>query len=462
MTQPKHTARCSGSGSRIGGTWVSWNRNIQHSYAQLVRPEAEEELCDTVRRIEPAASGGVGNADEASLTGVRAFGNRQSSADIAAGTGVLIDSTTYRGVVSVAEDRMQITVRAGTTVQQLMREIEPRGWCLPCLPDIDSVTVAGAIATGTHGTAGDAHPLAEYMVACRLILPDGSVHEITADDPEMPAVRCSLGLLGVISTVTFQCHPLYYLRVEERAIPDEVWRRSYREWLARHDFVRIIYLPHTGYAWVILGDQIDPDEPVQEEPAPRRHKYRREVSRALYERTVAHPRFTRIANRILRRLFFSGRIVTKGTLYGATVTKSRASTLELAEWTVAQDRFDALFDDLLTGLERTDNNAYAHIPMDIRFLQADGTWLSSAYGQNTVTVGCVTRNPEHAESYRAFDLVEDLFLNYGGRPHWAKRFKAGARELVPLWPRWGDFVTLRRRLDPAGVFLNPYLARIFA
>jgi L-gulonolactone oxidase len=125
------------------------------------------------------------------------------------------------------------------------------------------------------------------------------------------------------------------------------------------------------------------------------------------------------------------------------------------------DRFNELFAELRARLESTANTAYAHIPMDIRFLSADATWLSTAYDRDIVTVGCVTRNPEHADEYAAFDMVEDLFLSYGGRPHWAKRFKAKATELRPVYPRWDDFVELRRRMDPDNKLLNPYLAELF-
>lgn len=425
--------------------WVSWNGNIVHPYERLVVPRTEEELA---RAVHDARN-------------VRVFGAKQSSADIAAGARALINISYYNDVVDIDEHQGLITVRSGMRLRTLLQEIEPRGWTLPCLPDIDTVTVGGALSTGTHGTSGDAHPLAEYMVGARLVTADGTVREVHESDELMPALRTSLGTLGVLSTVTFRLHPLYYLRVEEQPIRDEEWLAHYRRWLHEYDFLRIIWLPHTGYGWVVRGERISAETAVQQRSAPRYVRHRREVSKFLYKRTVRFPRFTRFANRLLKLLFFSHRIVKKGTLYGATVTKSRGSTLELAEWTVAADRFEKLFSELRERLESTENDAYAHIPMDIRFLSADDTWLSNAYGQDTVTVGCVTRNPEHADEYRAFDLVEELFLRYGGRPHWAKRFHAKAAELAPLYPRWEDFLALRRRMDPTGKFLNGYLAELF-
>lgn len=431
--------------SRDAGTWVSWNGNVEHSYTDISRPQTEQQIVELVR----------------SSDSIRMVGSGQSSADIVAGTSALIDPSAYNRIVSFDRERGEVTVQSGVRLKELLQTLETGGWTVPCLPDIDTVTLGGAISTGTHGTSGGAHPISEYMTGCRLIQVDGSVRTVTEDDEIMPAVRCGLGVLGVLSTITLRCVPLYHLRVEEEAIPDEVWTREYRQWLADYAFVRIIWLPHTGYGWVVRGQRIDADEAVEEQSAPSRVSKRREVSKALYARTVKHPRFTRLANRVLKWLFFSHRTVHKGTLYGATVTKSRGSTLELAEWTVGLDRFDDLFAELVHVLESRDNGAYAHIPMDIRFLDADETWLSNAYGKPVVTVGCVTRNAEHADRYEAFDAVESLFLKYDGRPHWAKRFRAHATELEPLYPRWDDFREVREQLDPGGKLLTPYLRRLF-
>lgn len=429
------------------GTWTSWNGNISHSYDTLYRPKSEQELQAAVRSSDR----------------IRVCGNRQSSADIAAGTDTLIDITDYTGIVDEDPARRRITFRSGTRLADVTKALEERGWTLPCLPDIDTVTIGGALATGTHGTSGDAHPLAEYMIACRLVDAAGGVRELSAEsDSIFDAVRCSLGLLGVFSTVTFEAHPLYVLKVTEEPMRDEEWTRGVPEWLTEYEFVRVLWLPHTGFGYVIRGERVGAETAVAERPAPKFHRYRRELSRFLYGFTVKHPRFTRAANRILRRLFFSARTVSKGTLYGATVTKSRSSTLELAEWSVAMEAFPALFAELKGELDSNDNRAFAHIPMDIRFLKGDRTWLSQAYGGDCVTVGCVTRNAEHADSYAAFDLVERVFLTYDGRPHWAKRFSAGAGELRRLWPRFDDFVALRREMDPKGRFLNPYLRSLFA
>ena len=99
--------------------------------------------------------------------------------------------------------------------------------------------------------------------------------------------------------------------------------------------------------------------------------------------------------------------------------------------------------------------------MDVRFVQRDKSWLSYAYNEDIVTMGCVCRNASAADQYEAFKTVEDIFIKHGGRPHWGKRFLAKDKELTQLYPKWNDFKQLRKELDPTNKFLNTYLTILF-
>lgn len=423
--------------------WVSWNGNITHRVNTFYSPTDEKELIQAVKNSKS----------------IRVTGNRQSSADIIAGTDDIISLEKYASKVAVDTEKREITVQAGMVLGDFLDLVDQQGWTIPALPDINTVTLGGALATGTHGTGREAFILGEYMVRCRIVLASGEVVEYGEDDPEFAAVRVSLGVLGVFSTVTFRCEPRWNLQLEERPMRDNEWLASYRDMLKKNKFLRILWLPHTDFGYVITGNEAD--NPLEKARIPWYVKYRRAVSAKLYKRTVIDPRFTVFANKIIQRLFFNHRQTNFGSLYEATVTKSRGSTLELAEWTVALDRFDELFADLKKALNSLDNEAYAHIPMDIRFLCADKSWLSYAYERDCVTIGCVSRIAEHAESYEAFNVIEEVFRRHEARPHWAKRHKMVGHELEKLYPKWESFLELRDRLDPAGKFLNSYLKKIF-
>ncbi len=425
------------------GVWVSWNENKTHPYKSLYTVSSEEELQEVV----------------ASSTSVRVFGNKQSSADISAGTTSLIDIKNYNKIISFDEGEQQVTVQAGVKLVDLIEAVESKGWCIPCLPDINTVTVGGALATGTHGTSGKL--LAAYVVKARLVLADGSVKEIEEGDELMDAFRVSVGVLGVVSEVTFKCESNYVLHLKEAPQKDAVWMEDLRGQLKKYSFLRILWLPHTGYGYVIKGEKIPKDKTIVEKNGPSYLKHRRTVSKLLYKNTHRYPWFTAIANKILFNIFFKSKKEHKGSLYKATVTKSRGATLELAEWTIGLDKFPQVFKELKEEINKWNNKSFIHIPMDVRFVYQDKSWLSYAYGQDTVTMGCVSRNAATADSYEAFKTIETIFLKYGGRPHWGKRFTAKNDELEKLYPKWNDFKVLRKKLDPTNKFLNGYLSELF-
>ena len=425
------------------GIWVSWNENLTYKYKSLYKVTTEVELQEIVKNSEK----------------IRVFGSKQSSADIASGVETLIDITSYNKILSFDDAACTITVQSGLILGDLLEKIEAKGWCIPCLPDINTVTIGGALATGTHGTSGKL--LSEYMTKCSIVLADGSVKEITDKDKLIDAIRVSLGVLGVLSEITFQCEPIYTLHVKEGPEDDTIWLPKINERLKKHDFLRILWLPHTDKGYVITGDKIDPNTEVKENLGPAFLKHRRTASKILYKYTHIFPWLTAIANKLLYRGFFSATKEHKGSLYQATVTKSRGSTLELAEWTIGLDKFPTVFEELKIEINKWSNKSFIHIPMDIRFVYKDTSWLSYAYKKDTVTMGCVSRNAATADTYEAFKTIEKIFLKHGGKPHWAKRFAAKDAELSKVYEKWDGFKILRRKLDPSNKFLNPYLREIF-
>ena len=425
------------------GVWTSWNENLTYKYKSLYRITTEKELQEVVAKTDK----------------IRFFGTKQSSADIAAGIDTLIDITSYNKILSYNETERTVTVQSGVILGDLLEAIEAKGWCIPCLPDINTITIGGALATGTHGTSG--HLLCEYMTSCTMVLANGSLKTVHKSDTLMQAVRVSLGALGVISTVTFSCEPIYTLHVKEGPENDSEWLPKIKERLQKHDFLRILWLPHTDKGYVITGDKIAPETKITENLGPKYLKHRRKASKILYKYSHVFPWITAIANRLLYKGFFSANKEYKGSLYQATVTKSRGATLELAEWTIGLDRFPLVFDELKTEINKWSNKSFIHIPMDIRFIYKDNSWLSYAYQEDTVTMGCVSRNAATADTYEAFKTIETIFLKHGGKPHWGKRFTAKDAALSKIYSKWEDFKQLRHRMDPTNKFLNPYLSKLF-
>jgi FAD/FMN-containing dehydrogenase len=56
--------------------------------------------------------------------------------------------------------------------------------------------------------------------------------------------------------------------------------------------------------------------------------------------------------------------------------------------------------------------------------------------------------------------MEPIMRAHEGRPHWGKVHTRTATDLAQAYPRFGDFLAMRDRLDPDRVFANQHLARI--
>ena len=100
-------------------------------------------------------------------------------------------------------------------------------------------------------------------------------------------------------------------------------------------------------------------------------------------------------------------------------------------------------------------------PVEVRVAAADDAWLSTAYRRVTgyVAVHLPTGMPRAAyDEY--FGILESLAGACGGRPHGGKVHGLDAAALRDRHPRFADFVAVRDRVDPGGVFANAHLDRI--
>ena len=97
-------------------------------------------------------------------------------------------------------------------------------------------------------------------------------------------------------------------------------------------------------------------------------------------------------------------------------------------------------------------------PIEVRLAPADDALLSTAHGRGSCYVAVHQDRTLDWRPY--FQAVEAVMDSYGGRPHWGKRHFQTAATLAPLYPCWDEFIAMRQRLDPQGVFANDYVDRV--
>jgi FAD/FMN-containing dehydrogenase len=141
---------------------------------------------------------------------IRPVGSGHSFTALVPTEGTLLSLDRLSGLVGHDPEKLTATVRAGTKLSALGPALAAIGQEMPNLPDINKQTLAGGLATGTHGTGKGVKALHGEVTAMRLVLPSGEVAECSRDArPELfHAARVGLGAFGVISEVTLQNRPL--------------------------------------------------------------------------------------------------------------------------------------------------------------------------------------------------------------------------------------------------------------
>ncbi len=161
---------------------------------------------------------------------IRVAGSGHSFTPIVATSGLLLSLTNMQGLVCADLDRKRVVVRAGAKIGDIGRALKEIGLSLANQGDIDTQAIAGALSTGTHGTGIGLGCLSSQAVGMRLVQQDGSVLDLDVDqDPEtMAAAQVSIGMLGVISTITLQAVSAYNLM-------ERLWREDFDSCMEKHD-----------------------------------------------------------------------------------------------------------------------------------------------------------------------------------------------------------------------------------
>src|SRR3954469_9269497 len=210
--------------------WVNWSRTQRCEPAAFLRPGSRAEVAEAVARAETVRVAGAGH----SFTGAVLTG------------GTLLSLERMQRVLDADPASGLVRVEAGIDLHRLSRELHFRGLALPNLGDIDAQSLAGAIATGTHGTGARLPNLSAQVEGVELVLADGSERSITGGDL-LRAARVGLGALGVVAAVTLRCVPSFKLRGVDRPEPLEDVLASLDE-RARADHFEFFTFPHSPLA----------------------------------------------------------------------------------------------------------------------------------------------------------------------------------------------------------------------
>lgn len=425
----------------------NWAGNVTGTAENYFQPSSENEIIKIV------------NDAVAQNKKIKLVGAAHSWSALALPTHYLINLDNYSKVINIDKEKKQVTVQAGIRLKNLNVILRENGLSLANLGSISEQSIAGATATGTHGTGIKFGNISTQIIGMKLILADGSVLTISENENAelLPAVRINLGVLGIVSELTIQCVDVFNLRDESYALPFEETLEKIPELTRSTDHLKLWWFPHAPlvgiYRYFRTNEELKPRSAFQ--------KFMDESFLVnvffvfMLRLGDLIPQLVPGINKLINKIHFKkvSRIEKTWEVFNVPMPPIHFET----EYAIPFEKASEALKKLKEMIER--KKLYINFVVEVRFVKADDTWLSPAYKRDACYIGAYQYGNRYWKKYM-FGF-EELMYSYGGRPHWPKEFTPDSEKISKSIPQFERFKELKNKLDPKGVFNNALTQRLF-
>jgi L-gulonolactone oxidase len=316
--------------------------------------------------------------------------------------------------------------------------------------------------SGTHGTGIKYGNMATLVAEIEIISAQGIMYRASERENHdiFKATLVGLGILGVITEVTLHCVPAFNLHEVITVIPLEECLNNLNHLIHRSDHVKLWFEFHTRMVQVYSTNKTT---------LPRR-----DVPSSF----ILNMQFTIFEYiQYFISWFPSITPITMSALVGPCNALRTGDSIGLPmevfnvphylpphpelEYAIPLNATVNAILELIAIQEELKHEISFNLITEIRFVKGDDVWLSPAYGQDSTFITVAVYNPPETSLRHYFRQFEDVAIKYGGRPHWGKIFYKTETELRTQYPKWDEFMALRKKMDPNQLFKNSFIRRLF-
>jgi FAD/FMN-containing dehydrogenase len=409
-----------------GKLWWNWFGEQNFVPRYLVEPRTEDDVRQAVLK-----------ARELGLP-IRVSGKGHSNPPIVTTHGVHFSLAHFSQIISVDKQKLQVTVQPGISVGDLSRYLRTQGMSLNNQGDVDTQSICGAIVTGTHGAGITLPCMSTQMIAARIVTADGSFLDLSAEkNGELfKAFRTSIGMFGIIVSITLQAVPSYNILKRSWNTDTEDCIEGLQQRLKDNRTFWFFWLPHKTSADLFVLPAGIPSKTSRSSDICHMRTYN------IFPAQDPAPELS------------SGEHYDHSSVIFPHLYEPNFREME---YTVPFNEFEETFAEIRhLILNKYPDEAF---PVESRPVKADDSYLSAFAERDGYAVG-VSGTPE-GSTWPLLRDVDAIFERHNGRPHWGKHHFMSSARLEKIYPKYESFKKLRREIDPDGVFLNDFLRGLF-
>jgi len=410
---------------------TNWSGNLQYGTDQVHYPGSIEEVRELVRRLPK----------------LRALGSQHSFNTIADSRNNLVSTKHLNKIISLDKANHTVTVEAGIKYGELVQHLHDNGYALHNLASLPHISVAGSVATATHGSGVKNGNLATSVSAIEFVNAEGDIVRLSRNDGErFHGAVVGLGALGIVTKLTLDLQPAFNMRqVVYRNMPMEALKENF------------LQIMSSGYSVSLFTDWKNRNvdqvwiksraEAPDEADSPAAEFYDAKLS----EENV-HPVDGQSAASCTEQMNISGPWFERMPHFRMGFTPSFGKELQSEYFVPLENGYEALM-----AVQQLHEKISPHLFIsEIRAIDADNLWMSPCFKKACVAIH-TTWKQESDTVIGLLPLMEAQLAPFNPRPHWGKLFTLRPSVLRQRIERLSEFTALVKEYDANGKFRNSFL-----
>jgi alditol oxidase len=408
----------------------NWAGNLEYSTGNVHYPKTVAELQEVVKKCKS----------------LKALGSRHSFNKIADSTENQVSLQELNKLISIDTASNTVTVESGMRYGELAPLLHEKGYALHNLASLPHITIAGAVATATHGSGIKNGNLSTGISAIEFVNAAGDLVSLSKqkDGEQFNGAVVALGALGVVTKLTLNLQPTFNMKqVVYRNLPMKELENNFNAIMSSGYSVSLFTdWKNKNVSEVWVKSRVENGDAAAAT----------ELFGAKLATQNLHPIETESAENCTEQMGVAGPWYERMPHFKMGFKPSAGKELQGEYFVPIEHAYDAMM-----AMEKLNEKITPHLFIsEIRSIAADDFWMSPCYKKTCVALH-TTWKQETDAVMNLLPLIEEQLAPFNAKPHWAKLFTIAPPVLQSRYEKLNDFKQLINQYDPKEKFRNEFL-----